>query len=505
MSIPASEIVSVTPSVLSAGGNPLALNGLVLTDSSTLPIGAPMSFVSAAAVSTYFGSTSTEADVAAIYFEGFEGSTQKPASILFSRFATASGAAFGRGAANNLSLAQIKAITAGSLYMTVDGSPATVTSVNLSTATSFSDAASKISTAFTGGSAPVVTYDSNFGAFVLTSQTTGGSSTVAYPTGTLATSLNLLNASGAILSQGADPTTAADHLNAIIAVNQNWATFMTTWEPVITTGSPDVGVNKQSFATWANGESGRYVYVAWDTAATAIGDHSAVTDLNNFGEWLKVNDIQSVCPVYNTVGLAAFVLGTTASIDFASTNARITYAFKQSTGMAATVTDSTQAANLIANGYNFYGSYATANDSFIWFYPGMVSGAYSFLDTQINSIWLSNQIQLAEMNLFANSSSVPYNSQGYGLIKSAASGPINDAVNFGAIRGGVNLSASQIAQVNTAAGVQIDITLATRGWYFQVLPASAQVRAVRQSPPCKLWYMDGGAVHQLNIASIAIK
>ena len=77
-------------------------------------------------------------------------------------------------------------------------------------------------------------------------------------------------------------------------------------------------------------------------------------------------------------------------------------------------------------------------------------------------------------------------------------------MNFGAIRAGVPLSAAQKAQVNAAAGVIIDPILATRGWYLQVLAATAQTRGLRQTPPIKLWYMDGQSVQQLNIASIDI-
>ena len=62
MSIPASTIVSVVPSVLAAGGNPLALNGLLLSQNPLLPSWASSptnpaitSFTSAAAVGAYFG------------------------------------------------------------------------------------------------------------------------------------------------------------------------------------------------------------------------------------------------------------------------------------------------------------------------------------------------------------------------------------------------------------------------------------------------------------------
>ena len=58
MSIPASQIVPVVPSVLAAGGNPLALNGMLLSQNPLLPVGAPIPFYSPASVAAYFGSYS---------------------------------------------------------------------------------------------------------------------------------------------------------------------------------------------------------------------------------------------------------------------------------------------------------------------------------------------------------------------------------------------------------------------------------------------------------------
>jgi hypothetical protein len=63
---------------------------------------------------------------------------------------------------------------------------------------------------------------------------------------------------------------------------------------------------------------------------------------------------------------------------------------------------------------------------------------------------------------------------------------------------------AQAAEVNNDAGVTISTTLNQRGWYFQVLDATPQVRAARASPPCTFWYMDGQSVQQLNLSSIDV-
>lgn len=492
MTIPASNIVSVNPSVLSAGGNPLALNGLVLSASSVLPYGAPLSFPSSLAVANYFGANSDEAKMAAVYFAGYDGCTQLPSAMLFSRYPTAAIPAFLRGAKNTATVAECNAITAGTLSLAdLDGAPVALTGIDLSTATSLAQVATLLTAAFTGGA--TVTYNTTFQAFVITSATSGATSTISAATGTVATLLNLTAAAGAITSQGADQTTPAAAMNAIVQSTQNWVSFTTTFEPDL--------ADAEAFATWTDQTDGRYLYVSWDTDVTATQTPASFTGL---GKYLADNNLSGTALVWYDLKLAAFVMGTIASINFARREGRITLAFKAGSGTFTEVTDQTVADNLLANGYNFYGVYATANDQFIYFYNGQVSGDYNFIDSYVNAIWLTNQCQLALMALLTSVGSIPYNPSGYGLIKAALQDPINQALNFGAIRPGVVLSASQAAQVNTAAGVIISDTLNTRGWYLQVLDPGAQARQNRTSPVCTLWYMDGGSVQKITLASIDI-
>ena len=109
------------------------------------------------------------------------------------------------------------------------------------------------------------------------------------------------------------------------------------------------------------------------------------------------------------------------------------------------------------------------------------------------------------MLLLKSVNSIPYNQQGYTLIRAALLDPILAAVNFGAIRAGVTLSQAQIAEVNNQAGVTIDTILSTRGWYLQVLDASPQVRQARGSPPCTLWYMDGQSIQKISLNTVLLQ
>jgi len=573
--IPASAIVTVNPSVLSAGGSGLNLSGLILTDSTRVPIGSVLSFPSPTGVKAFFGASSSEGTNADIYFAGFENSNIKPGAMLFAQYNQSAVAGYLRGGnVSAMAVADINALGTGSVIAAIDGYTRTAASVDLSGAASFSAAATLIQSGlnasppqaatcslgtisgttmtvagtFTGsfavgqtvtgsgvtansiitalgtgtgglgtyilsqsstigvgqpmtasGTNVAVSYDSVSGAFVITSGFTGANSSAAFATGTLSTGLKLTSATGATLSQGAGATTPSVLMNAIINKTTNFASFMTLVDPDGGSGN----TLKQAFANWNGLQNKRYVYAVSDGDITPTESTAATTSL---GYLLKTNKTDGSIVIYDPDRtLAPFVCGMAASIDFTELQGRATFAFKSQSGMNPTVTDQTTGDNLIANGYNFYGSYATANDGFVFFYPGSISGAFEWADSYVDQIWLNNQFQLSLMVLLTSVKSIPYNTVGYSLIRAACMNVILQGLNFGAFQPGVVLSSSQAAEVNTAAGLPIDQTLFAQGWYLQVLPASPQTRANRQSPPMTFWYMDGGSVQQLNLASVEVQ
>jgi hypothetical protein len=572
LAIPAAAIVSVTPSVISAGGNALDLSGVILSNNPRTPIGSVLSFPSQAAVASFYGPSSQKAALATNYFLGFDNSNQKPGALLIAQYNQSSvGAWLLGGSVSGLSLAQLQALS-GVLAVTIDGTLRTSSAINLSSATSFSNAAELISIAlgvtgpagasFTGAIAgsvltvsvvatgalvagqevrgagiatgtliasfgtgtggtgtynltgtqtvtseamtsnqPVVTYDSIAGAFYVISPTTGAASTIGFGSGTISTGLALTQATGATLSQGAIAAVPATFMSALVNVTQNWACFMTSFDPDNGSGN----TQKLAFSAWTNGTVDRYVYVGWDTdiAPTLSQNASA-----SFGKIVDNANSNGTIPIYSPsqgAALAAFEMGCIASLDFGETNGRATMKFRSQTGITPDITNQTVAANLEANGYNYYGAWATADQQFNFFSPGQITGPFAWIDSYVDQIWLNNQFQLALMELLINVKSIPYNQQGYGLIRAAMMDPVNQALNFGAIRAGVTLSQAQIAEVNTAAGRKIDDVLNTVGWYIQILDATPQVRVARGTPPITFFYLDGGSVQRLNLASIEVQ
>lgn len=576
-SIPADQLVSVIPGVLGAGGNPLSLNSVFLSADNAIPIDSEIGYVAMAfpslqSVQDFFGVGTVEALMAAKYFSGFSGATMLPGTLYFVRYNTAAVAAYLRGGSlSGMTLAQLQALS-GTVIVGINGRTVTSANIDLSVATSFSNAATLIQTglrtlggifqgtasqaaagttltvsAVTSGALHVgdvitgtgvdagltivaqltgtpggvgtytvstntgfasttvsvtsnasVSWDAQRKAFVITSATTGTASTLdTFATGTLSQGLKLREADGGVLSQGAAIAAPALVLGDVVNQTQNWAMFM-TMEEFDTSGMI-------AFADWANTTNQRYAYVGWETTeAPAVGAAPAsfgvltATYNGRIAVWgLTGND--------GAIAKAAFICGMTASVNHQETNGRITYAYKSQGGLSPDVTDATTAANLLANGYNFYGAYATANDQFQFLQNGSISGNWSWIDAYVNQIKLNSDLQLAFVAVLAQTKSIPYVTRGYDLLRAAALGPINAALNFGSIVAGVNLSIAQRVAVNSAAGVQVADVLQSRGWYLQIRDADANTRSNRGSPPMTLWYTDGGSIQRINLASIDVQ
>jgi hypothetical protein len=504
MTIPASQIVKVNPGVVSAGGASLVLNGLFLTESLLMPTGQVLSFASAAAVSSFFGPASAEAAAAEIYFLGYNNSTVKPSAMLFAPYNVAARAGWLQsGSLAGVPLATLQAYS-GILTLSIAGTPITSSNIVL-TGLSYSAMAAAIQAAFT--TPPfAVTWDAVNTSFIFTTTVTGATETITFATGSLAADLFLTSATGALLSQGAAVDTPATAMANAVAVNQNWVSMVPLFEPSLS--------NKEAFAVWFNAQNDAYVYLAWDSDVQASVQNSSepfgvVALAAQYAGVACIGGDPIAVPVGNTLAalvlnVAVFVAGAIASLNFAQTNGRATMAFLAQTGLLPTCSALETSVNLLANGYSFYGAYATRNQGFVFFYNGNMPGTFSWIDTFIDDIWLNDQFQVALMSLVTSAGSIPYNPAGYGLVRAALLGPITAGLNFGAIRSGVQLSALQIAEVNTQAGLDISTPLQTQGWYLQILDPGATARQNRQTPVINFWYTDGGAVQQLTLASIDI-
>lgn len=488
-SIPASQLVSVNPSVLSSGGSPLSLNAIFLTKHNSVPSGTALPFATASNVGDFFGLDSKEYQAAQVYFKGFDGSTKKPGTLFFYPYNIDTKAAYLRGASvKSITLTKLKKMS-GSLSLMINGSEVKADSISLSRATSFSNAAEIINSALNGAN---VSFNETLQAFELKSTTQGKNSSASFATGTLAESLNLTEETGAVVSLGSEADTADTVMEGVIKSTLNWGTFTTIFEPSLD--------DKLALAKWSNMQNERFLYVGWGKEAAALQARNTTC----FSARLKDSGYSGVAAIYGDLDKAAMICGTIASIDFTERQGRITLAFKGQAGLEVDVTDATNAQNLADNGYNYYGAWATANDRFRFIYPGQLTSKWRWIDPYINQIRLNSQLQLGLITLLTSTKSIPYNAVGMALQRAACQDAINEALNFGSIQAGVELSEQQAAIINNEAGIDAASQIESRGYYLMISPASAQTRGNRQSMPMKLWYTDGGSVHSINLASINV-
>jgi len=494
MTIPASQLVDITPRVIGGGLSGLSFVGTLLSTSSSLATKTATPFYSLSAVGDYFGTASKEYELASNYFLADSNATKKPDVLWFYRHVGTACAAFLRGRSNPAKLSELTAITNGSFGIKVDGTSISVSSLDLSSATSFSAVATAIQTKLASGLASTTcTWDSSFQAFVITSPTTGATtSTIEFATaGSSGTDVSeLLGLTSGTLSQGSDAKTLTESMADCLNSNSNFFSFMPVWEE---TTSEAV-----ELAEWCNGQGVRFMYSLTDTSSDGLTPNNSACIAK------QVADFYGVACNYNTKNLSAMIMGVVASINPETLNGRKTLAFKQQNGLAFTVDDETNAQALLGNGYNFYGDYATASNQFKLLQNGQISGNAKWIDTYYGQVFLRDGLQNAWINALMMNNTVPYNQAGYGVLRAAAMDTINTAVNAGFIRQGVSLSESQKATVEAEAGLDISGALQTQGWYLQILDPTTQVRQERGTPVVNFWYMDGGSIQKIQGTSTVL-
>jgi len=492
--IPISQIVEILPGVVGAGGAASLLSGVVLSQDTSIPPGQPYTAYAAADAEDNFGPGTPEATAADNYFPGIVNGGQLPYNLIYARYAATATPAGSYGAdLGSLTLAQLQALT-GTLIVTTSAL-FTSSSINLSTATSFANAASIMTAAFTTPDF-AITYDVQRNRFLLLTTATGPTATSTDVSGTLAAGVGLSQASGAFIqTAGVAADTPSSAMARLVTQTANWGTFTHAWAATLS--------DREAFAQWNSGQNYQFLYVGWDTDAADLTPNNAAS----FGAIVFAAPYQGTLPCYGTIATAAAYMGYAASINFNITNGRTTLAFRQfNAGTAAGVSDLASANALLSNKYTYIGAYANQANNYTIAYNGKASGAFLWVDTYLDQIYLNRELQRAFFEALLAYNSIPYNSDGYAELYAAGLDVIDAAVTSGIIRAGVTLSNSQAQQINTQAGRQISDVVQTRGWYLLIGdPANvAQARQNRTSPAATLWYTDGGSVQQLNVQSIAI-
>ena len=488
MAIPARQIVDVTPRVINAGVPDLAMSGLLLTKNA-LCIYPDMSFSSATAVGAYFGYDSDEYKAALKYFMGYDNAFKRPDTLKFARRidVDVAGELIGGSAAK---LSDLKAITAGSFSIDVDGTTVNVTGLDLSSVTTQSDVATALQEKITG---TTVTYNSNLNAFIVVSTTTGENSSVSVATGTNADELGLSSATGAVAQAGMVAMSEDANMAAIARADGNWVSFTTLYS-----ADDDEII---ALAEWTNNQKVEYAYFPY----TDSQGNTVPSNQNNLPNVLKNADYEGTVLLFGIVDHAVAAMSIWASVDWNRYNGLPTMAFRSQNGLAASVTDETIAENLLSMNVNYYGRYASRVEDFTFFYNGkLVGGDFGFIDAYIGNIWLRNALQNAILNGLQQVARTPYTDAGYNQIRAWCLDPINRGLNNGVIQAGLNLSEAQKAQLYNEIGQDVSEQIYTDGYFLLVEDPGAQARVERETPVCGLWYTYGGAVQKIELPATVI-
>lgn len=492
--IPLSEDFKIIPGVVSPAGDAVDANGLMLTDNELIPVGKVQSFYKDSDISALMGSESKEFLAGQQYFNGYDNSSVIPGELLMYRLVTTPVAGYLlSGSLKGVTLASLKAIPAGTITLTVDGTSVTSTSIDLSSATSFSDIADEIETGI-GASKVSVEWLSIANRFIIRSATTGSTSEVSYASvGSLATGLKLTQATAAIVSPGSAAVSMTDMMDSITNSNQNWIPF----ESLV---DFDEDQNTELCA-WTNAQNSRFVFVYHDSSAEA-------TIPNNpdcfFQKVVVTNGYEGIFPIYGSYLYGTMPLAYSGSIDFARTNGRVSFKFRAFSGLAPNVTDLATAKALKSNGYNFYGAYSLNKTMKQYASDGAISGKFLWLDSFIDQVWINANLVSAYAEIFTDNQSYAFNANGYGAVQAATIDPAELAVTFGAIQKGVTLDASQIRRVNNTVGKDISSILYSQGWYLNIPTQTGASRIDRNLQGVTFFWVDGQLIQSISMASTAI-
>lgn len=491
MAIPLSVDVTVKPGVLAATGSAIDLNGTIFTDNVAAPVGVAQSFTSLTDVGGYYGTASVEYDMARVYFTGYDNSSRTPGQLFFWAYPQASRFAFLRSASfASTTLADIKTIN-GSLTLTISGTPTTST-VDLSTATSFANAATLLDTAFSG--LVDVTYDTNGKAFVFALPV--GSSiedTIAFATGPIASDLLLTEAKGAVTSLGsAAVTDAAGNFVLLKNQTQNFAAFTTSFEATI--------AQHLAFSQVVGSSASRFAYVGWSNPDGLIDNYVFAADVKTYG-------YGGVLPIYGEHTDAAAVLSYGACMNFDLNRGRRSLKFREfsNAGLIPKVTTETLHNQLIADGYTAYGLYSENKVTAKYFSDGAITGDFKWFDAYLGQIWVNANIQGTVIDALMSEQYIGYDTAGRIAIETPIIGIMNQFGAWGGFATGQPLTPTQTNTINSVTGVDVSATLSNQGYFIYIGPFTPSMRAARTSPVIYIWYVDGGVIQEVYINSIEVQ
>lgn len=420
-------------------------------------------------IATDFGSSSREYLAAVAFFS----QSPQPTEVQIGRWCNEATSGLLQGrilATGEQAMTKFTSIASGAFDVTIDGEVVNVTGVNLASQSNLNGVASQVTAAL--DSKGTCTWDGQ--RFVITSATTGTSSTVATVTSTeLSQAMGLDE--GTSNESGVAAETLSDCINVLLDF-PSW--YMMAF---VADAEDDDLVSAAQIIEAATPSR----IFALTTQNTAELDPSQTSSL---GYKLHAAELQRTLILYSSASpvAVASVLGRMATVDFSGSNTTITLKFKQLPGITAENLRYSQSQALTGNCVNVFAAYD--NDTSI-LQEGVMSGGW-FIDERHGLDWLQNYVQTAVWNLLYGAGKVGQDETGMNELVTTVSQALEQAVTNNLVSPGVWNSSG-------FGALERGDTLST-GYYVYIQPLEEQSQAereARQAPPIQSAIKLTGAVH----------
>lgn len=386
--LPIQSVVNVTLSGVPVAAVTRSFGSLLIIGSSdVIDIGERIrQYSDITSVANDFGTEAPEYKAALLYLS----QKPKPTILYIGRWAQANTAAVLRGgfrSTNEQSIADLNAISDGSLKITVNGVNKTVTGLDLSGVTNLNGVASALTTKL--ASATVI-WNAPYSRFEIRTTATGDGTTIGYATahttGTdVSALLGLTQDLASVPVAGVNAETLTDTTAKFADISTKWY-GMTVAAPIAT---PEDVLGVASFieAAVPSRVFGHTLFNPQVIDPTITDDLASLLKAGKFGRTLTQFSSKSVYAVNSLLGRAF-------SVNFQGTNTTITLKFKQEPGIEPENIGTSQANTLTAKNCNVFAEFN--NDTSIVLEGVMSDG--TFIDERHGLDWLQNDLQTAIWN-----------------------------------------------------------------------------------------------------------
>lgn len=433
MAISQSKYINIVSSL--GGGsavNQRDLMGRVFTTSYLVPTGKVIEFSGGKssalpAIAEYFGITSDEYIFANKYFGFTTSANTQPQKISFAPYINNARNCMLIGGLKNVPLAVLQAITAGTLTYSYGDTEYALTGINLSSATSYAEVATLITTAMEDTN--TCSYDSATGRFRLI----GGSSSFSYATGTVAEALGFVEGVG-ILSGASEAKTALETVMESSEISNNFFSFC--FLSALTTA--DI----TAVAEWVDNQNVKYMFSVNVNDSNYSTIQSAVKDYDGVALTYDIHNAHA-----EFMPMSAF-----SAVDYTKPNSTMDVFYKQFDGVLPSVTTNAKRMVLDPLRVNYYGATQQAGQTVSFYQDGVLQGSIPSMTVYANEAWLKDAFITDVLNLRMGLDSLPANNTGKSLVMSALMETVNQALLNGVVLAGKELNATQKAYITTITG-----------------------------------------------------